>query len=194
MRTPSWQIYLFTIETIITLPFYTTLIVSLIVWRRRNNVFRSPYYTITLAQVLPDFLIVATYLLLWMARFFHIGNEFVFKYQDYFFADYIMIQSTLLLIMKAFAVAAIAIQRYISLCCHTSWLHQPDLLIAYMHPNYPVIMSTFAFINPWTLLILNSDVRRNLFGSSNTNFLETSSRPAVQAIRVGTVITQSVTP
>ncbi|CAD6196923.1 unnamed protein product [Caenorhabditis auriculariae] len=311
MRTPNWQIYLFTIQTIITLPFYTTLIVSLIVWRRRNNVFRSPYYTITLAQVLPDFLIVATYLLFWMAKFLHIGNEFVFKYQDYFFADYIMIQAPLLLIMKAFAVAAIAIQRYISLCCHTSWLHQkvtkcppwiiylviwgppilicspiwinseakiidsetltfivpetvtrisamtnlltltpiffivfllyarifeylvvnrellkrlslimilklfenwksdkklnqerrlsfqvlplifsfvliyayavacliinelgrPDLLIAYMHPNYPVIMSTFAFINPWTLLILNSDVRRNLFGSSNTNFL-----------------------
>ncbi|CAD6198488.1 unnamed protein product [Caenorhabditis auriculariae] len=125
-------------------------------------------------KVIPDFAIVATYSVLWIARFFHIGNEFIFKYQDFFFANYMMIHATVLLIMKAFAVTAIAFQRYLALCCHTSWLHQPDLNAAYLFSNYALILSNFAFINPWTLLILNTDVRRNLFGSLAGTFVYNS--------------------
>ncbi|CAD6198491.1 unnamed protein product [Caenorhabditis auriculariae] len=240
MRTPTWQNYLFAVEALITLPLYTTLTIFIISWRKRNSVFRSAYYTITLAQALPDFLIIVTYSIIYTARFLHIGNEFIFKHQDFFFANYMMSQATVLLIMKALAVTGIAFQRYLSLCCHTSWLHQKinrcppwifylfiwgapvlicapiwlndnakftdsddlnfitpedvakaDLLAGYLFTNYALTVSNFAFINPWTLLILNTDVRRNLLGSLKINSFDNSSRPAIKSTRVETISTRA---
>ncbi|CAD6190088.1 unnamed protein product [Caenorhabditis auriculariae] len=167
MALMPWQVSVFIAEVIVTVPFYASLVVLILIWRRHYPVFRSPYYTMTLAQALPDFLISATFTLIYLARYFQIGNQFLFSLQDYYFPSWVKNQSTILTIMKAFGVAVISYQRYLTLCKPHSWLNKmfkksPPWCLLLLLWGVPVLICTpvwmdhsTRFLDPVTLAVTN---------------------------------------
>ncbi|CAB07575.2 G-protein coupled receptors family 1 profile domain-containing protein [Caenorhabditis elegans] len=167
MLTPTWQMDLFIYEYFILIPIYIFILLGILITRNRHKTFQSPYYTMMVSQGLADVCTVTIYIVIIGARYFSIGNVFIYNlspYSSYSFSN----TGPFMFTLRGVGVFFITTQRYLAVCRSHGTLNYrlnqcPPLLIGFTHwlvaflIYLPALLHTdIYFENEVTLLTVGS--------------------------------------
>ncbi|CAI2352883.1 unnamed protein product [Caenorhabditis sp. 36 PRJEB53466] len=182
MLTPYWQMDVMTVETVFLYPIYVFLLIDIWIVRKKQTIFKSPYYTLVLCQGLADIFIILTIVSLLSARYFSIGNEFLYRLEPFGMASFLSNIGPLMFTVRIFGVFLISTQRYVAVCRHGGYLNRflngtrPMAFFA-VHWIIPLLIYTPAFMTfsvvvissfltiGATVVVMNISILRALFST-----------------------------
>ncbi|UMM37903.1 hypothetical protein L5515_009520 [Caenorhabditis briggsae] len=139
------------IEAFTLFPVYVMFLMDIFKNRKKQKVFKTPYYTLVLSQGLADILIILTIFNLLIARYFGIGNKLLYYIQGYGVAWFHSNTGPLMFIVRMFGIFLITSQRYIAVCWQGSKMNTlidnlPPLVLFGIHYSIPCILFIPAFL------------------------------------------------